>query len=1116
MKIDGANLLDGIMGNTMQGEIQYGTVSTGTEEKLHVQETEKLSKGQQETNVIYHKPQREKKSGTVEDVMQQASDIDAAQMKEKMVVASHTTTTTDCRKMEKDGFSLQQTDIETVVTVTDKIKIQLAKTGVDVSYFGDSLSAGQLKEITGNAVLAQKLAGAMQQADLPLTEENIRECLEVIKQAEELHPLNEGALKYMLDNQLEPTVANLYKAQYSGSAMYADSTFAQMNVSDRMVFSDMQEQISKIIIQSGQDENEQTTADSQWLIQNQVPLTAENLNYLKQLKSIKYPIDEEELLDSMAAVMTAGMRPQDAVLLDEYSLEGQAQHAVDVMQQVTEEDLACLVNEGQKINIENLEKIHNQNQAGVLSTAETEEAAQLIQSADDSISEEAADSIHEETADNIDDINKNTSDSVNEDTQIEPEPRETVQNDHRSDHTQILFITARRQMEEVRLLMTIDASYNMLKQGISVSTSPMENLIEQLKEMEKHYYRDLLTQGGIEASEANINQFAETVEKIEQLKGMPAYALGVQDINISTLNDLHQTGSEMQQNFQQANERYETMQTQVRKDLGDSIQKAFRNVDDILQDLDMEADAANERAVRILGYNQVPITRAAVIQMKAADQQVQMAFDNLTPAAVREFISRGINPLDMDIIQLNRQAEQIKSELNIDSPEEKYSEYLYKLEQNQSITPEERDTYIGIYRLINQVAQSDGAAIGALINQGAELTMRNLLSAVRSQKHSKMNISVDNSFGELRSGGYRDSIIDQIEAAYQNQCVRQAADEISPERMRSMSNENETNWQEMTPEQFLQQLTEAPEDTEAEEAYYQQQLDDLAKCTQASQEVYQVLEQYDLPNTMLNVMAISELMQNRSGMYRRFFQMNNKNTKRRPDSELSAEEYITKNEDGSVDVDFDAVKAEMLERFSEDLKRPEELAKAMAELAECAEKCMSTMIIEPDVTSLDIRELKLMNAQISVSAKMASSECFSMPIVIDGEVTNVTLKIVRGREQKGLVNITLETERFGKIAAELRAKQKGISGYAAVDSRRTLDLLQSKKDDIIQALKQEQDETVDLNFVMSDRLDLNQFAANSGRSEEPESEELREVQTKTLYGMAEGFIRVLKQIERKL
>lgn len=44
--------------------------------------------------------------------------------------------------------------------------------------------------------------------------------------------------------------------------------------------------------------------------------------------------------------------------------------------------------------------------------------------------------------------------------------------------------------------------------------------------------------------------------------------------------------------------------------------------------------------------------------------------------------------------------------------------------KNNQITEEERNSYIGIYRLIHQVEQTDGAAIGALVNQGAEMTMK--------------------------------------------------------------------------------------------------------------------------------------------------------------------------------------------------------------------------------------------------------------------------------------------------------------------------------------------------------------------------------------------------------
>ncbi len=599
IQIDGAGLLDGIGGSARQESFDFGSISTGTEK---VYETEKLTKGEKTAEVIYQKPQKESKAGTASDVMQQADKMDTASMKDQMVVASNTTTAADCKKVEEEGFSLQQTDIRTVVTVTDKIKMELAKAGVDVSSFGGGLSAEQIEAFAGNAALAQKIAGRIEQlaADIPLTQDNAADFVRALEEAGELQQLNDGALKYMLDNQLKPTIANLYKAQYSGSTVYVNQN------TDQVGFEGIKEQVSRIIAQSGRKEDERALADSQWLMQNQIPLTAQNLNYIDQLKEMDFPLDTEKLLDQMITAVAEGKRPQDAVLLDAYSLTGQAQKAVEVIQQTTDEDLAYVISKGEPVTIQNLEQAHNQNQTGI-SAAEKEEITQLIQSTEEAqkniqtvqTSEETAGEVHEEGV---------QTDSVNIQTSSVVQVSQADTADDSFSAIQIALITARRQLEEIRMEMTIDASYKMLKYGISLDTSPMEELIFQLREIENNFYKTLLKEGGVEASQANVTLFAQTTARLEELKEMPAYALGARNMQISTLTELHQEGSAMQQNFQQANERYETMQTEIRKDLGDSIQKAFRNVDDILEQLGQEASPANERAVRILGYNRIEIT----------------------------------------------------------------------------------------------------------------------------------------------------------------------------------------------------------------------------------------------------------------------------------------------------------------------------------------------------------------------------------------------------------------------------------------------------------------------------------------------------------------------------
>ncbi len=74
--------------------------------------------------------------------------------------------------------------------------------------------------ITGSEALARQLAQAMKEADLPCTEENVRGVMEALSLAQTLQTPGDGAVKYMLDNGMEPTIGNLYKAEYSGSAAY--------------------------------------------------------------------------------------------------------------------------------------------------------------------------------------------------------------------------------------------------------------------------------------------------------------------------------------------------------------------------------------------------------------------------------------------------------------------------------------------------------------------------------------------------------------------------------------------------------------------------------------------------------------------------------------------------------------------------------------------------------------------------------------------------------------------------------------------------------------------------------------------------------------------------------
>ena len=541
-----------------------------------------------------------------------------------------------------------------------------------------------------------------------------------------------------------------------------------------------------------------------------------------------------------------------------------------------------------------------------------------------------------------------------------------------------------------------------------------------------------------------------------------------------------------------AGEAYETLMTAPRADMGDSIRKAFRNIDDILQEIGMEPTESNARAVRILAYNQMEINEQSVLEMKLADRQVQEAFDSLKPAVVREMIRDGINPLQMQMSELNEQAEQIRAKIGGADDLTKFSEYLWKLEQNHGISAQERDSFIGIYRLIHQVEAGDGAAIGALVHQGAPLTMGNLLGAVRSEKKSGMDYKVDDTFGGVEGSFKSASITDQINAAYQTQCVK-AVQQLAREPEQFADLLAREDWKELTPEQLMEQLRQVPKNQTADDAYDRALLQDLNMAATAQTEVYEMLETYDVPATVNNVIAMQQMMANPNEALRRFFRLTDQIEKEDKKADLMTE--------------ISQIKDDILHKLGENIQAPEELAEAQKTLAEVAEHCGQTVMYE-GMTRLDIRQLQMMTAQLHLGVSMTKEERYQIPILTGDGAMGINLRIIRGSEKKGSVRITMESAAYGKVAAELHAEEQGIRGYLASDSRTGADRLQREQSFMEELLGELTGDTAEneIRVIYSEHLDLVRFELSGGKSEQPQENAQREVQTKELYGIAEKLI----------
>lgn len=996
----------------------------------------------QAKEVTYLNPAKEEKK-TIIDEIEQSGSMDAGERKAQMAVLAETTSPEDYKKMQEEGFSLDDTTSNKIVTVTDKIKAQLAKAGVDISAFGDDLDFEQLAQITGSPELAAQIADSLREADLPLTDDNFKQIAETVDMADSLSPLDDGAVKYLIDNQLEPTVQNIYFARHSASAGYMPAE--QQDISSFLP------QVKNVIASAGLEVNDDTIATSKWMLENDIPLTKENLTYAQALRQTELTTSAENVATLAAEAVSEGKSAQDAVILSGYTWMEQAQNAVDTVENATDEDLVYIVEKGLPLTLDSLRE-----------AAANRVSGSTVQDADGNYTQKGQQ-----------------------------------------------LLTARRQLEEIRLAMTAEANYRLLKQGISIDTEPLVKLVEQLKDQENEYYRNLLMSEGVDATKEQVELFGEVEKKVTDMRYVPAYVLGMKDADVSTINGVHEAGTELKTSFEKASRQYETLMTAPRADLGDSIQKAFRNVDDILNDLGMELTDENRRAVRILGYNSIDITQDSVLTMKAADEEVQRVFKNMTPAVVTQMIKRGINPLEMDFTSLNQEAESIKSEELGGEDNRKFSEYLWKMEQNHKISEEERSSYIGIYRLIRQVENTDGAAIGALIQQGAPLTMKNLLTAVRSEKRSsKMDYSVDYNFEGVSGTSKGSSITDQIEAAYQNNCLKDASELLTPERAKVLF-EQDMEWENMTPEELKAVLTQAGEqadESSIDADYAKEQLAQLEQAANADESIYRILDKYDIPNTVSNVLAMESMLNQRNQMFRKIF----------------GSSTADHNGDDQVDAeDLEAIKQELLEEFGEAVSEPADMAVAQEKLGELAENVMKTMINSDHVTSLDVRDMKMLSAQLSVNSILAKEEQYAVPVMVNDELMNVSVKIVRGVDKKGIVDIMMESELRGKIAATFQAKEDGIHGLIATDSEETAELFKGQTQDLSDLLGGENDDVTELHCAHIPDLDLNHFSMGAfgvdakeetqlSDSQKAENRDTYRVQTSRLYGIAEHFIKAVK------
>ena len=898
-----------------------------------------------------------------DDISEMAQNTDVMTQHNYMALLSNTMSEEDYKKALEDGFDVKNLNNSETVTILDKIKGVLLESGVEVTGFNDDMSVEKLTKITGSRTLAETIQKEFSKSDIPMTVENVRSAKGAYEEALQIKEPSDGAVKYMVLNNMKPTISNFYLAAHStngqnlsGRGFYAQEAggyYAQK--ADSINWDSLAPQIDKVLAEAGYDTNDSGIRDdAKWMVEQGIPLTSENLSTLTEIAKVEFPISEEAAVKAAASAILDGKSAVEGNLADSESNIEKAVRIYESTKIITEEAVKAVVEEEKELNIKNLVMASSEG-AGV----NPENPTALL-------------------ADN--------------------DPK---------------IVAARLQLEEVRLRMSVEANKNLLDRGFAIDTAPMQNLIEELSNMLKDIEGtqtgeiiDDIT--GVKAT-TPARVYDLTLEKVQIISKGPADISGLMAgrLQTATLSQISDVSASLTRQFKAAGEGYEAMMTAPRADLGDSIKKAFRNVDDILRDFGEEANEENRRAVRILGYNSMEINEENFENVRAWDRKFVATLERLKPGAVLNLIREGNNPLNMTLEQLSDSLDQGMfnegegGKRDSDRSKEKFSKFICKLEQKKDITKEEKASFIGIYRLFHTLKANDYKAIGSVLKTGKDMTLGNLLTETRSGRTAKSGIdySVGDDFGgvDLKEGNII-KIDEQINSAFR--FYRSQADivyeNLEPEKLKAAKPNTGTKL-----EDFARALKDEEIDPELEKAYIKDQVQEIRNVagSKAAPGAIEEMETLGVEMNFSNLEAMIGLRRDRR----------NGNIWNR------AEELSKRDVSQDLDTLTDALDGDNYE---------ETYTKTLENISDK----LTDVLVDPETEYIDVKAITLMQKQISVMAHTSERGSFEVPVEIDGTKVSMHITLRSDNSRISRMEASVQTVDYGLISATLYREEGSITG----------------------------------------------------------------------------------------
>lgn len=830
----------------------------------------------------------------------------------------------DAVKLDEDGFNLTDATPDDMVNIIEKIKIELAMHSDDYVNYGTAVSKDKIESVTGSAATAASVESRMQGADIAVNDESVAEVKGTLEKSKELKPLSENTKNYMVANGIEPSIAGIYQAQAATSSSISADGVTIGKCADAISDADfeaLRPGIEKIIASSGLEVNDNTLADARAFIDAQIPVTKENLEYKARLDAIdieKIQADPDEMLNKILDNMKLGGKAENTLVTG--SPIDDIRTALDTINRAEYSDVANVVSKGETFTIASLK-----------------------------LEMDARSFSIEYSAASVSTGNSEVRNQVSDVQQAADKAYDTL-------------VTA-------RVLMSANASVYLVKNNISILTTPIDELNSMLMEYEQ-------ADGMYAEAQIAYTDVLEARKTLNEIVRNPARVFASM--------------------FDKMNETYEAVGTQIRGDLGDSLKKAVQgSADDIIKELGLEGTDEDKEAIKILAANNMDMTKENVETVKSVNAMINNLIKNMKPETVLNMIKDGVNPMNASIEEVNEYLTEANDKASKDN-EEKFSKFLYKLDRTNGITKEQRKQFIGIYQMMNIFTRDAGVAAGALIKQGAEVTMNNLMTAYNSRKHYDMDTVIDENTGMAEVSGI---------ANYYSALFMANGGLVTPNTLKNVDNSSGIG--EQSVEMFIEQL-EDNYDAAAEEQYYEEYLKEQQAAVQAGADILRQIRNADTEINSGNIQAVKAFLE--SGQFPDI-----RGVKTTCDYARDSIEKIGHKE--KLSLMYEEMKDETEEELQEVLSKAGDL---------------DTQI---DVNYEGFLDLRLKDRTIGYIKNLALRHDYRIPYITDsGSTGMLKLTLVQDDDNKGRISVNMLSSVLGKVSVEAKADRESLGMYIVSDT----------------------------------------------------------------------------------